>query len=319
MAHMLEMINGEASMAYAKSGGKPWHSLGVEVPDDLTAEQMLEAAQLDWMVEKQELFAEHNGQKVPTGKSALIRDRDGAVLDVVGNNWNPVQNAEAFGFFHDFVMEGSMSMDTAGSLKDGRVVWALAKVHESFELFGGDRVESYLLFSNPHQYGKVIDIRFVPIRVVCNNTLTLALSGNADLMVKLNHSKKFDANLVKNTLGIAHNKMDKYKEAAEFLGSKSINNESSSDYLKRLFPYSGKKIDNDLSSTAKYILNEVIDTQPGAEFASGSFWSLFNATTYFLDHEAGNSVDTRLQSAWYGSNRQKKVDALNLALEMAGA
>jgi ASC-1-like (ASCH) protein len=117
-------------------------------------------------------------------------------------------------------------MHTAGSLKGGQMVWALAKVKESFDLFGGDKVESYLLFSNPHLYGKSIDIRFTPIRVVCNNTLSLSLEQQAERSIKVGHRVEFNANEVKKALGIASDKLKTYKEMAEFLGSKRYNIDS---------------------------------------------------------------------------------------------
>ena len=218
MSHELEIVNGVASMAY--SGNVPWHGLGKKVLPDLTPEQMLYEAQLDWSVEKVPAFAEVNGEKVAVGKSALVRSSDSKVLDVVGDDWNPVQNAEAFGFFADFVSEGNMEMHTAGSLKGGQMVWALAKVQdESFELFGKDRVDSYLLFSNPHQYGKSIGVRFTPTRVVCNNTLTLSLGLKSKNSVTVSHRTKFDADAVKETMGIASFKMDVYKQQAEFIAN----------------------------------------------------------------------------------------------------
>ena len=94
-----------------------------------------------------------NGELVPTGQKSLVRSTDGKILTNVGENWTPVQNEEAFNFFGEYVLAGNMEMHTAGSLKGGQMVWALAKVKDSFELFGGDKVDSYLLFSNPHQYG----------------------------------------------------------------------------------------------------------------------------------------------------------------------
>lgn len=318
MAHELEMVNGKASMAYAKSGGTPWHNLGVAVDDNLSPQEMLQVANLDWMVEAVETYADYEGKKVPTGTKALIRDVDGKVLAPhIGTDWNPVQNHEAFAFFNDFVNEGDATMETAGSLKDGRLVWAMAKLSESFELFNGDRVESYLLFTNPHQYGKCIDIRFTPIRVVCNNTLTLSLKGKSDLMVKVNHAREFNADLVKQTLGVANKKMTDYKEAAQFLGKKKMKMDDYSEYLQKLFPITGQnKKNKELSRPAQTVMS-ILESQPGAEFAEGSWWQGFNSATYYIDHLAGNSADTRLQSAWYGSNRQKKVDALNMALEMA--
>ena len=315
MAHELEVVNGQAQMAYV--GEVPWHGLGTQVDENISSNGMLFAAGLDWNVEKQPLFAEFNGDKVATGKSALLRDSDGKILDVVSDDWFPVQNSAAFDFFHDFVEAGDMQMHTAGSLKDGKIVWALAKVSEEFNVFGGDKVESYLLFSNPHQYGKCIDIRFTPIRVVCNNTLTLSLGQKSDMMVKLNHRQAFDAEMVKQTLGIAHTKLATYKDVASFLGSKRATEEKTREYLAELFPVLGKK-ESDLSRPASKIL-EVMETQPGAQYAEGSWWTAFNAVTYATDHLLGQNADTRLQSAWYGVNRNRKIKALELAVEYAEA
>ena len=126
MAHEVEMIDGVAQMAYV--GDLPWHGLGVRVSNDLTPAQMQQKAGLDWSVEKVDAFINVGGEQVPTGQQALIRSSDNSILTNVGENWNPVQNDEAFDFFSDFVMAGDMEMHTAGSLKNGQVVWALAKV-----------------------------------------------------------------------------------------------------------------------------------------------------------------------------------------------
>lgn len=315
MAHMLEMIDNKASHAYA--GETPWHGLGVQVSNDLTPAEMMTAAGCDWTVHEVETFAEFNGQKIPTGMKALVRDRDNKVLTQVGENWHPVQNADAFEFFADFVKAGDMEMNTAGSLKDGKMVWALAKVKADFTLFNGDRVESFLLFSNPHEYGKSIDVRFTPTRVVCNNTLTMALNSKADSAVRLNHRKQFDAEEVKRILGLADVKMTKYKEAAEYLGSKQVTEDVMKKYFGELLGTSTKE-GKDLSRTAQRAM-ELVETQPGAEYAAGSIWQMFNAVTYLTNHELGRSADTRLQSAWYGANRKLNIEAMNKALELADA
>lgn len=315
MAHELEFVNGQAQMAFV--GETPWHGLGVQVSDDLAPAEMMKAAGVDWRVQEVESFVEFNGQKVPTGMKALVRETDGRVLTQVGKGWHPVQNEEAFEFFKDFTDAGKMKMHTAGSLKNGEIIWALAKVDDDFELFNGDKVESYLLFSNPHQYGKTIDIRFTPIRVVCNNTLTLSLSQTAENSVRLNHRRQFDADAVKETMGIAHFKMAQYKEMASFLGSKRTTEDTVKQYFGHLLGMSNKN-EGELSRTAKRAL-EVLVEQPGAEFAEGSWWQPFNAVTWMTDHELGRSADTRLQSAWYGNNRKLKTQALELALEMAEA
>lgn len=311
MAHMIETI------AYA--GETPWHGLGTKVPADLSPDQMLKKAGLDWSVRKVQAYAEVAGKKVAVGKSALVRDSDDRILDVVSDDWNILQNEKAFEFFHDFVAAGDMEMHTAGSLRDGQLVWALAKVHDGFTLFEGDTVESYLLFSNPHKYGWSIDVRFTPIRVVCNNTLTLSLNTASKNMVKVSHRREFDADMVKETLGVAKEKLAKYKEMAQFLGSKRYNDKTIVEYFKRVFPVVGgpdKK--KEMSISASKAL-DVINTQPGANFAEGSWWSAFNCVTYLTDHKLGRNQDTRLSNAWFGNGKKVKSDALELALTMAEA
>lgn len=322
MAHELEIVNGVAQMAYA--GETPWHGLGVQVSNDLTPEQMMDKAGLNWAVEKKDLTIEGTNIKVP-GHQALIRSTDNKILDVVGEDWNPVQNKEAFKFFSEYVLAGDMEMNTAGSIKDGRNVWALAKVKESFTILGGDQVDSYLLFSNPHQYGKAIDVRFTPIRVVCNNTLTMSLNSASKNQVKLNHRSVFDAETVKTTLGIAHEKFGKYKEMAEFLASKKFSVDSLIQYYNDVFPHTYNKDKSvkvtkadDLTKTAKAAMS-VLDTQPGANFGAGTWWQAFNSVTYLTDHEMGRSADTRMESAWFGINQARKIKAANKAVEYATA
>jgi phage/plasmid-like protein (TIGR03299 family) len=311
---MIEFRDGKDCMAYA--GETPWHGLGKQVPADISPNDMLKAAGLDWKVNAIPAFAEINGKQVDIGHSALVRDVDNKILDVITNDWIPNQNEKAFEFFNDFVAAGEMEMHTAGSLKDGQLVWALAKVKDAFELFNGDTVESYLLFTNPHKYGWSIDVRFTPIRVVCNNTLTLSLNTQSSKIVKVSHRREFDADLVKETLGVAKEKLAKYKEMAAYLGSKRFNDESIVDYFTRVFPVSGSK--KEISKNASIAL-EIMDQQPGAEFAEGSWWQAFNAVTFMTDHMIGRNADNRLASAWYGANKNLKTKALETAVEMADA
>jgi hypothetical protein len=138
-------------------------------------------------------------------------------------------------------------------------------------------------------------------------------------MVKISHRREFDGDNVKLMLGIAAEKLAKYKEMAQFLGSKRYTNENVVDYFKRIFPVSGgENAKKEISKNANVALG-VLDTQPGAEFARGSWWQAFNTVTYLTDHLAGRTADTRLASAWYGYNKNLKTKALETALEMAEA
>ena len=309
------------TMAYA--GETPWHGLGEAVSNDLTPSQMMKKAGCDWDVHEVESFVEFDSRKIPTGLKSLVRGTDGKVLTNVGADWKPVQNEQAFEFFSEYVYAGDMEMHTAGSLKGGQMIWALAKVKESFELFKGDEVESFLLFSNPHQYGKSIDVRFTPIRVVCNNTLTLALEKETQRGVRVGHRTEFNGDMVKEQLGIAHEKFSQYKEMAKFLGSKRFTMDSLVEYYNTVFPRtSDKRIRNmdlsaeTLSRPAKQAF-DVLETQPGAKFAEGSWWQAFNSVTYMTDHLQGRSQENRLYSSWYGSNQLRKRLALNAAVEFA--
>jgi hypothetical protein len=121
-------------------------------------------------------------------------------------------------------------------------------------------------------------------------------------------------------LGIATEKLAKYKDMAQFLGSKRYNNENIVEYFTRIFPVTGSndKKKKEISKNAQYAL-DVLETQPGAEYAEGTWWQPFNAVTYFADHLAGRTADTRLTSSWYGYNKGVKTKALELAIEMAEA
>lgn len=322
MAHMLEIVNGEAQMAY--SGETPWHGLGTKVSPDLTPVQMMKKAGVDWEVEEVEAFIEMDGEKVPTGQKALVRKTDKTILTNVGDGWHSCQNLAAFEFFNEFTLAGDMQMHTAGSLKNGKYVWALAKVNESFDIFGGDQVDSYMLFANPHQYGKAIDVRFTPIRVVCNNTLAFALNKESvgARAVKVSHGKAFDPDLVKMTMGLAHEKFAKYKEMAEFLGSKRFSVDNLLQYYNEVFPLTSgeqKEVTKDTISRPARQAYDVLETQPGAEFAEGSWWQAANSVTFMTDHLQGRNADNRLYNQWFGTNQSRKIKAMEKAVEYANA
>lgn len=319
MSHEIEHTDGKANFVFTGSRQAVWHRLGTEVSDDLTPDEMMKKAGLDWTVSKQPLYQKVGDEYIETKQNALVRDSDGRVLDYVGDTWNPVQNAQAFEFFNDWIGAGMMKMDTAGSLKNGQIVFANAKLGEEFDVFGGDRVEGYLLFTNPHKFGQSINIRTCMERVVCNNTLTVALREETKHNFSQNHRSVFDPDQVKIAMGVAKNQMAKFKEQAEFLGAKLYTVDQMVEYFTKLYPVNtspDRKQRVEVSKNAK-LLMEIVDTQPGADYAPGSFWNLFNATTFANDHLFGRSDETRGASTLYGIGAAKKLQALNLALEMA--
>lgn len=318
MAHEIENMDGKDCMAYA--GETPWHGLGKAVSNDLTPEQMLEAAGLDWSVAKVPGFATIGGEVVSLPMQPLVRSADNKIMSMVSDDWNPVQNIDAANFFNDFVKAGDMEMHTAGSLMGGEIVWFLAKIKAGFSINGGDEIESYLQFTNYHKYGFSTDVRFTPIRVVCNNTLTLSLSTTVDKFVKISHRRVLSGDQIKLALGVSAAKLQSYKEMAEFLSSKSYKDGDAMSYFRGLFPATSnaKGLENATSRNALQAFS-LLETQPGAEFARGSWWQAFNAVTYMVDHQLGRSDDNRLSSAWYGHGQKLKIKALDKAMALADA
>lgn len=310
MAHNVE------SMAYV--GETPWHGLGTIVPDGINPQDLMVKAGLAWDAQLTPCYIRVNGELVETGRYASVRSTDGRILSpAVSKNWKPVQNQQAFDFFMEFCAGGDMKMDTAGSLKNGQYVWALARIQESFSLFKGkDVVNGYLLFSNPHIAGRAITVMFTPVRVVCNNTLTMALEGEATAGGRFRHlhTAKFDPEEAKLALGLAKGQLSAFKETAKFLSSKKMTEQQAIEYFQQLFPANERE-----ASLLSERVGEVLESQPGANLGAGTWWQGFNAVTYFLDHKIGRGQDTRLASAWYGWGRNKKDEALQTAVKLANA
>ena len=316
MSHEVE------TMAYA--GEVPWHGLGEKVSNELSPMQMMQKAGCDWKVAKVPSHVFYDGEMIKTGTEALIRESDNTILSPsVGQNWEPIQNDEAFNFFNEFCLAGDMEMHTAGSLKDGKIVFVLAKIKESFDVLGKDQVDNFMLFSNPHIYGKSANVRMTPVRVVCQNTLNMSMNMESVNEAVINHRRAFNPDVVKESMGLAHEKFEQYRDAANFLATKRYTQDNLITFLNTVFPAANTKRKvvteaKDLSTTAKKTL-EVIDTQPGAELFPGTYWNALNAVTYMTDHQLGRTADARMTSAWFGNNQARKLRAVNTALEMAEA
>ena len=321
------------SMAY--TGEIPWHGLGTTFTPGISVEELLKVAKLDWRVDKVPLWSIREGEEMHDGiplseHFALERDRDGVydILGICGKEYIPTQNDEAFQFFTEFCQSGSMSLETAGSLMGGRQVFGLAKLNRAFELPGGDLTEGYLLLSHPHIWGKALVAMLTPIRVVCMNTLTLALRSANFGKFQMVHRQKFDItmqNHAKKTLGIALNEFEIYKQGAEFLASKEYTDDSLFKYIAESFQPELLAANEDIKAdmlkrNAQRVLY-LVNKGRGSELtaAHNTWWGAFNAVTSFYDHDYGQTADSRLTSAWFGPNASKKRAAFDLAVDYAKA
>lgn len=208
----------------------PWHGLGNAVDPNMTLDQWLVAAGLDWKVSRRFVRMKYRmpdgsiseGDKPIDGFVAIVRDQDDKVFQVASDRYHPIQNKEILNFFKEYTEAGGMQIETTGALKEGGVVWALAKIGEDFTLAGGDKVDGYLLLANSHDGSLCFNAMFTSVRVVCWNTLSAALwedkkGKKYPAMFRMKHSKKFTpavATDAKEKLGLARMQMKALADAS---------------------------------------------------------------------------------------------------------
>lgn len=318
------------TMAYA--GDLPWHGLGVEVPDDLTPHQIMAAAGLDWSVSKRPMFyssAPKGGldtadKRKPVDEHyALVRDSDHKLLDVVGARYQPTQNKDAFEFFDGFVKECKLKMHTAGSLCGGQYVWALAKTEQTYNVAANDKLDSYILLMSPHKLGKSLIAKSTGVRVVCKNTIDLALS-DGKAAFRMSHARKFDNHAkaeAAKILGLITESFNAYGVTAQFLAGQKAELIDVREYFAAVF-----KMDDEVLETEKQRKNSLFqrlldayENGPGANLSSakGTWFGAFNAVTFTLDHNSGSDRDRNLKDSWLGWRGETKRTALELAQKMA--
>jgi phage/plasmid-like protein (TIGR03299 family) len=316
-------------MAYA--GAVPWHGLGMPVSPDLTPLEMAQAAQVDWEVRALPVKALNPDTKkysLPVeGFNIITRMSDHKTLGPCGPNWKPVQNTDALEFFSRFTQAGHMTMETAGSLDGGKHVWGLAKINKEIILPGNDVVTGHLLLSNPHIWGKSMTIMFTPIRVVCMNTLMMAMRAEGHRF-RHPHSLEWteeQAKTAEDALGLGLLLTERFEESAQRLASTHVDENVIQLYVaKTMSPdavsINKKKaeVDTGRFNKATHRVLELVPTQPGAKLKSseGTLWGALNAVTYYYDHEYGKTTDSRMTSAWFGANAIKKRRAYDNALEV---
>lgn len=211
----------------------PWHGLGVSIEAAPTSADALVAAGLDWQVVQKDVHL-LNGDVIP-GYKANVRETDGNVLGIVTDRYRIVQNEEAFAFVDGLLGEGC-TYETAGSLAGGKRVWMLAKMPESYKVLD-DEVDPYLVITNSHDGKGSIFVAMTPIRVVCQNTLNLALNG-ADRMWKTHHIGAISSKLneAERTLQLGTAYMEELEIESWNLAKVKLSDEKVNDYIRMLIP-----------------------------------------------------------------------------------
>lgn len=257
----------------------PWHGLGVKVEEAPNSEEAIRLAGLDWTVEPQKVFAE-NGNEIPWAV-ANVRSSDGKALGLVSGRYKIVQNAEAFKFT-DNLIGGGVKYETAGSLFGGSKVWLLAKMPEM--KVAGDAVAPYLCFTNTHDGSGAVRACMTPIRVVCNNTLNIALK-DATRSWSTRHIGNIQERIeeAQATLFAAHEYMEALDRKAQEYANTDISNKRLAEIIGKLFP-----MNEDASERVK---ENIIKQQnafltaygmPDIKKFQGTVWGVINAAADFL-------------------------------------
>ena len=212
---------------------KPWHGLGVRVEEAPASADALRMAGLDWEVQQESIYTD-TGDKI-AGYKANVRSTDKKVLGVVTDRYKVIQNAEAFEFTDSLLGEG-VRYETAGSLAEGRKVWLLARLPREY-IIGGERISPYLVFSNSHDGSGAVRVAVTPVRVVCNNTLNLALN-TAKRSWSMIHTGDIKGKIqeAKDTLFMAEEYMDNLGKEFERLRQIQMTDEQVREYIELLLP-----------------------------------------------------------------------------------
>lgn len=307
-------------------GETPWHGLGTKLNEAATSADAIKAAGLDWDVVKSEaLYRVGSDYRRAPGQYVVTRKDNGDALGVVGDVYTPLQNRDAFKFFGAVVGEKAAMYHTAGALGLGERVWILAKLPGYIRVVGDDVTEKFLLLTNAHDGSGSVKVLFTPIRVVCQNTLNIALRTNGPVS-KIRHSAAMGGKImnVRDELGIISAKFSLFEEAAQKLATVQVTQEAFKSYIAR----AGLVPEKSESTRAENIMLEVSalfeGRQKGGRWpgVKGTAWGAFNAVSEYVDfHRAtrggGMSGDmSRATSLLFGSGASIKQKAWDEALAL---
>lgn len=316
MAHCVE------NMAFI--GTTPWHGLGQRLPENQPLEIWQKAAGMDWRIEESAVLFRADPQKpfdvhTHAESKVLYRSDTHMPLSVVSARYQTVQPSAILEFYRDLVSVGGFELETAGVLKDGKKLWALAKTGQETILKGGDRVKGYLLLATSCDGTLATTAQFTSVRVVCHNTLQMAL-GDRDGVVRVPHSTQFDPEAVKRSLGVAGGHWATFQDTIQALAERKVNRWDVMRYVTTVLGDPERPLPKQPHERAmKKVVDLFAREGRGADLASadGTAWGLVNAVTEYVDHHRrARSQDSRLDSAWFGPGAALKARALTEAVKL---
>ena len=317
MAHQVETI------AYVDA--VPWHGLGNQLTPKQPIEVWQREAGMDWRINETDVLYSVSGGdglhlKSNPDNKVLFRSDNHSPLSVVSKRYKVVQPAEVLEFYRDLVSVGGFELETAGVLKGGKKLWALAKTGQETLLRGNDQVKAYLLLATSCDGTLCTTAQFTSVRVVCNNTLQMAV-GDSRGAVKVPHSTQFDPAQVKQALGLGMSHWDTFVNDMRKLAERKVNKFEAMSYLINVLGDSAVPLNDQPNTKAiQNVYTLFAGEGKGSDLASasGTAWGLLNGVTEYIDqHRRARSTDHRLDSAWFGPGAVIKEKALYEALKLA--
>ena len=311
------------SMAYA--GETPWHGLGNKLAANQSIDTWKESAGMDWTIQESEVryISGQNGigmvNTFPEQK-VLYRSDTKLPLAVVSKRYQVVQPGEILEFYRDLTEAGGFELESAGVLREGRKFWALAKTGQSTTLKGRDRIDGYLLLATACDGTLATTAQFTSVRVVCNNTLSIALS-DTNGAVKVPHRSQFDPNAVKRQLGITVSSWDGFVARMKALVDRPVDPDSVEGLLRRVltYPTQNGRVNVVNEQALKAVRSLYDGGGKGALLASsrGTAWGVLNSVTEYVDHHRrARSDDHRRDAAWFGQGAQIKERAWDEVMKL---
>lgn len=317
------------SMAYY--GKEPWHKLGHAIPARATSGQMIVAAGLDWEVTARGARGAGKDKKGRYSMYEIVREprphtkEREILLGVASGTYVPLQNCEAFDFFDLVVGDNKAVFETAGSLGRGECVWVLAKMPAAMEIVPGDECRRYLLLSNRHDGKGSVTVKFTSIRVVCQNTLMLALKDGQNAY-RVRHSKLMTERLAQ--VGeILHMAKKVYEECGMLfrkLAATSLARNRLDMFLQVVYPLTEPQKKRGTRPEKWVRIDQLLEESEDLKLpgVKDTMWAAYNAVTQFEDYRQTRTPEdpsARLNRVWFGAGADTKLNALEAARDMVAA
>jgi phage/plasmid-like protein (TIGR03299 family) len=290
--------------------------LGKSVENAVTAEEAIKLADLDWEVRKVPmLLSDETFAPVPDA-FAIKRVTDNKILGTVGNQYAPIQNRNQFNFFDCVIGKGQAKYETAGSLVGGKRVWILAKMPGQLVVGKDDVTEKYLLLSSSHDGSSPLYVFWTPIRVVCQNTLNMAMDKRAGRGIAIRHTASAELRMTEaeKVMDEANKHYAKFGDFAQHLAGKQYNVAQLKALVEELFP---AKNDGEFTKQAGEKRSSIIrlfETGKGVDNIRGTAWAALQAVAEYADHEMNvrkADSDKRTFNAWFGGGQVLKQQAMD--------